>query len=141
MALTIHPGIGQMLMCDFSTGFRTPEMVKVRPVIVLSTRRGGLVTVVALSTAAPDPVERCHIRLPKACMPQLRHFQERDSWVKGDMIYTVGHHRLNLIRLGKRDPDTGKRIYFTQKLGSERMKEVYGCILHGLNIGHVARHL
>ena len=60
MPITFHPKIGQMLYCDFTQGFKEPEMVKAkRPVIVISgdmKGRAGLVTVVALSTKVPDPI-------------------------------------------------------------------------------------
>ena len=45
-----------ILLCDYSTGFREPEMVKRRPVVVVShrlPRRDGLCTVVPLSTTPP----------------------------------------------------------------------------------------
>lgn len=154
--LTYFPRPGQILMCNFGKGFKEPEAVKERPVIVLTVRpgplvpiptqpgkmfNGPLVTVVMLSTGQPEPVERHHLLLPKQCLPQLGFFQEKDSWVKGDMIYAVGYHRLDLISLGKRDPTTGKRLYFTNRLSRERMREVYTCVLHALNIGHVAQYI
>ena len=113
-----------------------------RPVVVLSPAMRGrpnLVTVVALSTEPPSPVMPYHLELPRASLPQLSRFQERPSWVKGDMIYTVGFHRLELIRLGKKDQQTGKRLYFKQRLARERMREVYACVMHGLNLGHLAQ--
>jgi uncharacterized protein YifN (PemK superfamily) len=39
MAITFHPEPRMVLVCDFTTGFKEPEMVKVRPVIVLSPQR------------------------------------------------------------------------------------------------------
>lgn len=141
MPITIHPKTGQILLCDFSSGFREPEIVKSgRPVVVLSPPmrgRSSLVTIAALSTEAPTPVMPYHLELPRASMPQLGRFQERASWVKGDMIYTVGFHRLDLIRLGKRDPRTGKRIYFKQRIGRERMRQIHACVVHGLGLGHL----
>lgn len=145
MAITIHPKVGQILVCDFSSGFKEPEMVKSgRPVVVLSPAMKGrpnLVTVVALSTEPPNPVMPYHLELPRASLPQLGRFQERPSWVKGDMVYTVGFHRLDLIRLGRRDPQTGKRLYFTDRLGRPQMRQIYGCVMHGLNLGHLADHI
>ncbi|WP_081617423.1 MULTISPECIES: type II toxin-antitoxin system PemK/MazF family toxin [unclassified Thioalkalivibrio] len=145
MAITIHPKVGQILLCDFSAGFKNPEMVKSgRPVVVLSPLMQGrpnLVTVVALSTKRPDPIMPFHLELPRAALPQLGRFQEQSSWVKGDMVYSVGFHRLDLIKLGKRDSRTGKRMYFTRCLSKERMREIYGCVMHGLNLGHVAPHI
>ena len=143
--MTFHPDPGLILQCDFSTGFKEPEMVKSgRPVIVVSPRmrgRADLVTVVALSTVAPDPVMQFHLQLPRACLPQLGHFQEKDTWVKGDMVYAVGFHRLDLIRLGKRDPQTNRRLYFRNRLGKEHMKQIYACIMHGMNMGHLVPHI
>lgn len=144
MAITIHPKVGQILMCDFTEGFQPPEMVKQRPVLVLAAGikgRGNLVTVAALSTTPPAPEMPFHYKLPKASMPQTGYFQTRDTWLKGDMIYTVGFRRLDLIRLGKRDPKTGRRLYFNQRLGREQMKEIYRCVLQGLNLGHLGAHL
>lgn len=144
MAISIHPKIGQILLCDFSKGFKEPEMVKSgRPVIVISPpnkNRPRLVTVAALSTVRPDPVMPFNMQLPVASLPQLGQFRN-ETWLKGDMIYAVGFHRLDLIKLGKRNPETGKRIYFTNRLGRENMKAVYTCVLHGLNLGAIAKHL
>lgn len=72
-------------------------------------------------------------------MPMLRKYQENDSWVKGDMVYTLGFHRLDLILLGKEA--NGRRLYFKNKLGRDQMREIYQCILHGLNLGHLGMHL
>lgn len=143
MAIEFHPRPGQILMCDFSVGFKEPEIVKKRPVVVLTPAMRGrheLVTIAALSTSTPDPVRDYHCQLPKASLPQLGNFQEKETWVKGDMVYTVGFHRLDLIKLNKRGPG-GKRQYFNQKLGRERMKEIYGCVLHGMNLGSLVQHL
>lgn len=144
MAITIHPKPGQMLLCDFSPGFKEPEMIKEkRPVIVLTGSikgRSHLVTIVPLSTAAPTIPQSYHYKLPKLLLPQLSFFQEKDSWLKGDMLYTVGFHRLHLIRLGRRNQE-GKRLYFTQRLESEQMTHIYHCVLHGLNLGRLSVHL
>ncbi len=145
MAITFHPRPGQILLCDFSHGFQEPEMVKSnRPVVILTSPivgRANLVTILALSTRTPTKVMPYHYQVPDNSMPQLGRFQGRDTWVKGDMIYTVGFHRLDLIKLGKRNPKAGKRIYFNQRLGREQMKEIYSCALHGLNLGKLSKHL
>lgn len=144
MAITFHPRPGQILLCDFSTGFREPEMVKsARPVIVLSPHhrsRGNVVTVAALSTQKPEPVCPYHWLLPRAALPQLGRFQEKETWLKGDMIYSVGFQRLDLIRLGKRRDD-GKREYFSQRLGRQSMAVVYACVLYGLGLNDLAASL
>lgn len=145
MALTFHPRPGQILHCDFSQGFQKPEMVKAnRPVVVITPSmvgRENLVTVVALSTVKPDPIMDYHLEIPKNCMPMLGRFQQASSWLKGDMIYTVGFHRLDLIKLGARDPKTGKREYFNRCFSRERMRDVYGSVLSALNLGHVTEHI
>lgn len=143
MAITFHPRPGQILWCDFSPSFKEPEMVKTRPVLVLTPPmigRAGLVTVVALSTARPNPSRSFHCQLPKKSLPMTGKFQSNETWVKGDMIYAVGFHRLNLIKLGGRDAN-GKRLYFKARLGRDRMREIYGCVLHGLNLGMLAEHI
>ena len=130
-------------MCDFGTGFKQPELVKTRPVIVLTPRMDGrknLVTVVGLSTVAPDPVRPFHCRLPSKSLPKLRDFRVDETWVKGDMVYAVGFHRLNLIRLPGRGC-AGKRQYFLERLSRERMRKVYQCVLHGLSLGDLAKFL
>lgn len=144
MPIKFHPKIGQLLLCDFSQGFQKPEMIKPnRPVIVVSSDmpgRSGLVTIVALSTKEPDKIMPFHYRIPRQSMPMLGNFQEQDSWIKGDMVYTVGFHRLNLIKLGSRGAN-GKRQYYQRRLGREQMKAVYSCVLHGINLGKLAPYL
>ena len=143
MALKFHPELGTILMCDFGTGFKAPEMVKKRPVIVVSPklkRRSGLCTVIAISTAHPNPVEDCHYKLPSTCLPETKFFRDKESWVKGDMIYRVSFERLDLIRLDK-DPQTGKRQYFKQGLSDEQMKEVFSCLLHSVTLGRLTQYM
>ena len=144
MPIKIHPKVGQVLLCDFSRGFAEPEMVKSgRPVLVLASQRRGpnLCTVVALSTREPDQIEPWHMKVPDKFLPMTPQFAGKPSWVKADMIYTVGFHRLDLILLPGKDPVTGKRRYFSNKLGPENMKSVRTCVLNAMNIGHVATYL
>lgn len=135
MPINFHPRVGQLLTCDFSKGFKPPEMVKAsRPVLVLSTSVSQeLVTVIPLSTVLPSPVEKYHYQIPMASMPQIHQYQDKQSWVKGDMLYTVGWHRLARISLGGRDSN-GKRIYFTNKLSKQQMSSIYTCVFIGLGI-------
>lgn len=60
-------------------------------------------------------------------------FSADETWVKGDMVYPVGFHRLDLIRLGARDGNN-KRAYFKSRLPSALMDAVFACVLHGLNL-------
>jgi uncharacterized protein YifN (PemK superfamily) len=107
MAIMIHPRPGQILICDFSLGFKEPGMVKKRPVVALTPSmqgRGQLVTVVALSSMKPNPVQKFHCLLPKASLPMSGKFQSNETWVKGDMVYAVVFHRLDLIKVGVTRP-------------------------------------
>ena len=144
MAITFHPKPGQILLCDFFPGFKEPEMVKEkRPVVVLTgpiKGRSDLVTIAALSHTEPKPLQLYHYKIPRQSMPMIGKFQDEDSWLKGDMIYTFGFHRLHLIRLGKRGSD-GKRLYFSNRLGPEQMKQIYQCIMHGLNLSKLATYV
>ena len=96
MALKYQPFPGTLWMCNFDTGFSPPEMVKVRPVVVISPRpesATGLCTVVPLSTTPPDPVRRFHHRMGRDSLPGTLHPSE--SWAKCDMLYTVSLERLS----------------------------------------------
>jgi uncharacterized protein YifN (PemK superfamily) len=142
MGLAFHPSPGTILMCDFSNGFTPPEMVKKRPVVVISPKRkrcAGLVTVVPLSTVAPTPVESFHIRLDSQYLPTLPYFQSTESWVKCDMVYRLGFSRLDLIKIGK-EP-SGKRIYFKSSLPDQVIKCIQGGVLQALQLGYLVEHL
>lgn len=143
MALLFHPKPGMILECDFTTGFVAPEMVKRRPVIVVSPALAGrdrLATVIAISSKRPPTEQDYHFLLPKNALPQLGIFQAHESWVKGDMVYTASFDRLNLYLLNKRGPN-GKRQYFQNRLGRDNMREVYRCVLNGLGLRGLVPHL
>jgi uncharacterized protein YifN (PemK superfamily) len=96
MTIPFHPNAGTILVCDFH-GMVKPEMVKTRPVVVISPRRrrhSGLCTVVPLSTTIPDPVMKWHYKMQFA-QPLSPDWTETDVWIKCDMIYTVSFERLN----------------------------------------------
>lgn len=137
--LKFHPEPGTILICDYSTGFRLPEMVKKRPVVTISPRlkrRDGLITVVPLSTTAPTTVcdHHCKISL-RQTLPEP--FDSGEMWVKADMLATVGFQRLDLVRTG-RDP-FGKRKYLTPQLEPAALQIVYQCVLHAIGLGHLTR--
>ena len=99
--LTEHPPRGSIIRCDFSQGFSEPEMVKNRPVIVLTPRikdRPGLCTVAALSGTPPEKVMPCHAQTD--IMPVLpTPFESKGIWVKGDMVNAVSYIRLRMPSL------------------------------------------
>lgn len=133
--ILFHPKQGAVLICDFS-GFHEPEMVKRRPVVVVSKpidSRKGLCTIVALSTTAPDPVLPMHCRI--SIDPLLpAPYNSNQHWVKGDMIYALSFDRLYPFKLGK-DQD-GKRIYEPRFLTKAQLDDVIKCVLAGVGIFH-----
>ncbi|MCW5699332.1 MAG: type II toxin-antitoxin system PemK/MazF family toxin [Rhodospirillales bacterium] len=141
MAIREHPKLGTVLFCDFDSGFREPEMVKRRPVVVISPKikaRHQLCTVVALSTSAPKPIMAYHCQID--LRPRLpRPWTSDGIWVKGDMINTVAFHRLHLVRLGK--DVSGKRIYAYEPLSDENIKKIRKCVLHGVGLSTLTNQL
>ena len=87
-------------MCDFR-GYELPEIVKTRPVVVVSPAHLGrkdLVSVVPLSTTAPEPVALYHYKLVGNPIPGNA---ETEVWAKCDLIATVSFARLDRIKLGR----------------------------------------
>jgi mRNA interferase MazF len=126
---------GTVVLCDYSTGFRPPEMVKRRPAVVMSPRlphRDRLCTVVPLSGSPPlhDVPYQCRIELLE---PLPLPFAERVWWAKADMLATVGFERLDLFRTA-RDRETGRRRYLHPKVSAEDFKRIQDCVLHALGI-------
>jgi mRNA interferase MazF len=103
MPLRFHPQLGTVLLCDYSTGFILPEMVKRRPVVVVSPpfkRRTGVCTVVPLSTTPPLPIEKWHVLLPIE-PPLPKPFHRSPVWVKADRSAAVSFERLDLPQAGR----------------------------------------
>lgn len=134
MAIQFPPAPGDILICDFSSGFRPPEMVKRRPVLVLSPRlrhRDGLCTVVPLSTTAPRRTVpyQCRVTLPFAPPPP---FQAVEVWAKADMLATVAFARLDLMRSARRA--NGKRAYLKIRLAEPDFTRVQDCVRTALGL-------
>lgn len=130
MPISYHPKIGTILICDYSRGFLPPEMVKVRPCIVISPRlrrRTGLCTVVPLSTSPPDLAMdyHCLITLER---PLPRPFSAAEMWAKCDMVATVSFERLSLIRVGG-----GKHI--APELPKMDIERIRAALIAGLGLG------
>lgn len=141
MAIREHPELGAILRCDFSAGFKEPEMVSFRPVVVISPKiqaRPQLCTIVALSTTPPlkEMPYHCQINIHP---PLPRPFESDGVWVKGDMVYSVGFHRLDLFRMGK--DRSGKRIYRYKPLSDDIIKKIQTCVLHGIGLSTLTKHL
>lgn len=108
MALRFGPRRRMVLCCDFSTGFKEPEMVKVRPVVVVvepSRNRPGLCTVVPLSTTRPDVILPYHHQMTSPSLPAA--WAGREVWAKCDMIVSVSCDRLDRILVR----ENGERKY------------------------------
>lgn len=140
MTIKFHPVQGAIVVCDFD-GFVPPEMVKRRPAIVVSPRlrkRGGLCTVVPLSTTPPDPICPYHFKLHVA--PPLPSPYNADfHWVKADMVYTVAFSRLHFLFDGK--DASGKRNYDVRVIDAADLLKIQTCILHGLGLPGLTSHL
>jgi mRNA interferase MazF len=134
MPINFHPKPGMVLICDFSTGFTPPEMVKKRPVVVVSKSAQQLVTVVPLSTTEPVPLEECHHELLNRSLPiPLR---TKRHWAKCDCVTTVAFWRLDRVRTGIH-PTTGKRTYVTYFVCPEDLVAIQKAVLHVLGLGHL----
>jgi uncharacterized protein YifN (PemK superfamily) len=132
MPLPFYPDAGTIVICDFR-GFVEPEIVKRRPALVISPRsRHGarLSTVVPLSTTAPHKPEKWHFLLDlNPTLPPP--FNAPQCWVKGDMVYTVSHDRLDLPH--QKDA-CGKREYVKRVISAKDLMTIRACIIYGLGV-------
>jgi len=131
MALQFHPRRGCVLMCDFS-GFKPPEMVKTRPVVVLSGERIGVCTVVPLSATAPHPVKPWHHLLSAESLPES--LRDEPAWAKCDMVTTVSLERLDRVKNGR--DGNGKRIYVAKLISREDLTAIETCVIRSLCMMH-----
>lgn len=140
MGLTYHPEIGTIVLCDFH-GFVPPEMVKRRPVIIVSPRlrhRDNLCTIVPLSTTPPNPVMAYHYKL-KLDNPLPAPYDSPFQWVKGDMVTSVSFKRLLLPSAGK--DANGKRNYIIKVIEDIDLRNIRECILHSLDLSYLTGHI
>lgn len=142
MPLQYHPKPGEILLCNYDTGFVSPEMTKIRPVVVVSPRlrrRDNLVAVVPLSTTEPMPVEshQCEILLVS---PLPVPFDALRMWAKCDMIATVAHSRLDRFRAGRK-PGSTSRFYVSGQIDQAQLNAIRKSILCGLGLASLTVHL
>ena len=135
MSLKFPPKPGLIVICDYSTGFREPEMVKERLAVVVSPRlphRDGLCTVVPLSTSPSRSGIRyqCRIQLPSVAPAP---YEGTIKWAKCDMLATLAYGRMQLPFTG-RDKVTGKRKYLQIVLPGEELARVREAMLHALGL-------
>lgn len=119
-----------VLICDFSTGFKPPEMVKVRPVVIISPRRrvGDVCTVVPLSSKEPEQLMPWHHRLSPGAYPSARG----PMWAKCDMMATVSCDRLDRVMV--KDRLTGRRSYHALLLGPDDMAAILSGVKSALGL-------
>lgn len=134
MPLGFHPPVGTVVICDYSTGFKEPEMVKRRLAVVISPklkRRNDLCTVVPLSTTPPDPAEEydCQVTLPKE---PPEPYEGRIKWVKADMIATVAYRRLTIPF--HKATATRPRQGVQMKLSGDEMVAIMNCVRRALGL-------
>jgi uncharacterized protein YifN (PemK superfamily) len=127
MPLLYQPKEGSVLICDFR-GNEVPEMIKVRPVVVIRKHRTNslLVTVVPLSTTAPDRVLEHHLELQSHL-----HGASPICWAKCDMVATVSLSRLDRIKSRDRQ---GKRIYVISQLETDEFYAIKVAVRSALGL-------
>jgi uncharacterized protein YifN (PemK superfamily) len=135
MAIKYPVGPGTILRCDYSRGgFQPPEMVKARPVVVISPRlphREGLCTVVPLSGSEPDYLVSYVVRL-ELDPPLPQPFGNSIVWAKCDMLATVGFGRLDLFHTDR--DQYGRRRYLHPKLPDHDFERVRHGVLAALGM-------
>lgn len=140
MPLQFHPKAGTIVICDFGTGFRVPEMVKRRPSVVISPPiqgRPGLCTIVPISTERPRHVMSYHLELPNLALPPP--FEEGPNWVKADMMFPAAFSRLDLIRSGR--DGVGRRTYGLHCVTDDELKAVRRAVLCSIGLSSLTKHL
>lgn len=131
MALNYNPSPGEVLRCDFG-GFRQPEMVKARWVVVISPRalRYSLETIVPLSTTPPKPVASHHHKL--TCTLPHNEGDGIDVWAKCDMVYALAHSRLS--PWWKEKSPEGKRVYIPITVSPDDLAAIRSCVLRSIGL-------
>jgi uncharacterized protein YifN (PemK superfamily) len=128
MALLYQPRPGAVVMCDFR-GYVIPEMVKVRPVVVLARNRKNrqLVTVVPLSTTAPTALEDYHHELAANPLPGKAGVV---CWAKCDMVATVSLARLDRYKVARGQ-------YVVPVLPAADFEAIRRAVATGLDLAHI----
>ena len=134
VAINFYPRAGQVLMCDFS-GFVVPEMVKPRPVIVVSPRlpyRSEIVAIIPISLTPPIHHEPYAVRLSKNYHPS--EGDDLPCWAKCDMLLNLSRRRLDGFKVGRRK-------WETPQVTGDDLKAVRAGVLHGLGMGGLIKEV
>lgn len=119
-------------MCSFS-GFKVPEMVKVRPVVVVSPRlprRSEIVAVVPISLTEPMPLMPYQVRLSKNYHPA--EADDLPCWAIADLVMNIGIYRLESFKVGRRK-------WASPQMTGDDLTVVREAVLHGLGMFPVAK--
>ena len=122
--IKFSPKAGQIFICDFK-GFEVPEMVKTRPVIVISPKlphRSQIVTIVPISLTPPIHKLPFAVNLAKNYSPDS---DDADCWAKCDMIMNLRLQRLSGFKIGRRK-------YTYPQLTPSDLQNVKSGVLSGL---------
>jgi len=125
MAIYYPPIAGSVVICDFS-GFKSPEMVKQRPVVVISPKhqaRAELCTIVPLSTTPPNIVQPYHHEFRENPIPG----RTEQTWAKCDMLATVATNRLDRVKISR-----GR--YEIPRIAHDDLDAIRACIRHFLSL-------
>jgi uncharacterized protein YifN (PemK superfamily) len=131
MALPYHPKRGEVLICDFDSGFQPPEMVKKRPAVVVSVKASHgrkLCTVVPFSTTEANPPSAWHHALPHVRVPGWQ--AAGVIWAKCDMLTTVSFWRLNKPYVKTHHGRAFRELVLTEP----DMRAIDSCIRHYLGL-------
>lgn len=118
MAIQYAPQNGSILLCDYDG--MVPEMIKRRPVVVVSSVAPHLCMVVPLSTTPPTRSFPWVIKIVLE-EPLPAPYLDMTCWVKCDMVSSVSFDRLNLFHAGK---DNGKRIYLSRSVSNATLTAI-----------------
>jgi mRNA interferase MazF len=141
MPLSYYPNIGEIVLCDYR-GFVEPEMIKTRPVVVISPRlrrRGNLIGVVPLSTTVPTPAEAYHC-LVELDNPLPPPFNNPVMWAKCDMYTVVSMQRLDRFKEAKQRHG-GARKWRVGKANASQILALKKAVLCGIGFDSLTIHL
>ncbi|WP_312489749.1 type II toxin-antitoxin system PemK/MazF family toxin [Sphingomonas sp.] len=142
MALLYYPRAGEILICRYDEVVIEPEMRKARPALVVGPRlrrRGRLVTVVPLSTTAPEPPEAYHYQITLA-VPLPPPFDSPVMWAKCDMLSSVSLDRLDRFKKPRQRGDQGRQ-WVSGKIEPDTLRDVKAAILCGLGLDSLTKWL
>ena len=137
MTNNFHLRPGMVLYCDFSTGFQPPEIIKKRPVVILSPR-SQLCIVIPLSTTIPMQVKSYHHQLERSSLPSIL-CKKGEVWAKCDMIYTVSLARLDRVKNGH--DKNGKTLYTSHFVTKNDFECIKKAVLAALGFNDLTRYI